>query len=290
MSENEPLPPEPETRSQTERSPTSSKRLQSGFKAGTIKALRGAIAFLEGLVSKLEAEPSSPTEPERGVSRLGFLGRIRSALPETLEQKLPDWGLIGAIVVLILLASWTAYALLPGKPAEVAEVEPREPTEVVEVEPPQTPGPIEPPLEAPQLPDRGKSEPELEAPSIPAPLETAPALEPEFIPAVTPELTPEQILIAAIENQVADVTRDYADLIQGINANFSASLLRIKLSDEWYELLPARQDKIATQMLKESRKLDFRRLEITNSQGLQIARSPVVGSSSAMIILQRSRS
>ena len=301
MSDNQPLPPEPETPSQSERSPREPNRLQSGFKTGTIKVLRGTIALLEGLVEQLEASPSSPTPVLPGVPGLGFiLEKVRAALPEAVERRLPDSWLKGAIAaIVVVLVGSIAIALVPGKPAEVA-VEPREPTEVVEVEPPQLPGPIKPPLQAPEAPDITKPEPELEKPELEEPeleepLETAPELEPELAPELEPELapelepelTPEQILIAGIKSQVADVTRDYGDLILGIKANFSASVLQIQLSDRWYELLPANQDKIAAQMLEESGKLDFRKLEIISSQGSRIARSPVVGSQ--IIILQRSR-
>jgi len=46
------------------------------------------------------------------------------------------------------------------------------------------------------------------------------------VPTPTPtlELTPEQNLIASIENQVAEITDRYADgLIQSIQANFQSS-------------------------------------------------------------------
>jgi len=50
------------------------------------------------------------------------------------------------------------------------------------------------------------------------------------------ELTPEQNLIASIENQVAEITDSYADgLIQSIQANFQGSLT-IKVGDDWYNL------------------------------------------------------
>jgi hypothetical protein len=100
------------------------------------------------------------------------------------------------------------------------------------------------------------------------------------------ELTPEQTLIAAIENQVAEISDRFADgLIQSIQVNFEGSSLTIKVGDNWYSLTPSQQDKLAARMLEESRGLDFSRLEITDPQGTLLARSPVVGKD--MVILKR---
>jgi len=59
------------------------------------------------------------------------------------------------------------------------------------------------------------------------------------------ELTPEQNLIASIENQVAEITDSYADgLIQSIQANFQGSRLLSK-SVMIGTLQQSQQDKLA---------------------------------------------
>ncbi|MFW9265165.1 hypothetical protein RRG12_41785, partial [Nostoc sp. CALU 546] len=99
-------------------------------------------------------------------------------------------------------------------------------------------------------------------------------------PTPTPiiELTPEQALIAAIENQVAEISdRIASGLIKSIEANFRTSNLTVKISDDWYTLQESQQDKLAAEILQRSQELDFTHLEIIDSQKRLIARNPVVG-------------
>ncbi|RMF20647.1 MAG: hypothetical protein D6756_13850 [Cyanobacteria bacterium J083] len=92
------------------------------------------------------------------------------------------------------------------------------------------------------------------------------------------KLTPEQSLIAAIQTQVAEISQRYSeDLISTIEADFLASRLLVKVTDEWQELEPNRKKSIANEMLRRSRSLDFKKLEIINEKGELLARSPVVG-------------
>ncbi|PLZ81696.1 hypothetical protein CBP16_09455, partial [Fischerella thermalis WC217] len=66
-------------------------------------------------------------------------------------------------------------------------------------------------------------------------------------------LTPEQILIATIENQVAEVSDRFASgLIKSIQANFLTSNLDIKISDDWYTLSESEQNKLAAEILQRS--------------------------------------
>src|SRR6478672_6379232 len=184
-----------------------------------------------------------------------LLKQIRAVLPASLNQKLSDWGLTSAITTVIVLLLWTTVVLLPDKSSEVAKLPP-------------------PPVEIP-------TPPELTAPRQP---ETVP-----IAPAPAPVLTPEQNLIAAIQNQVSEITEKYANgLIQSIQANFPSSLLVVKVSEGWYSLSQSQQDKLADEMLRRSQELDFSKLQITDSEGTALARSPVVGSH--MVILKRSTS
>ena len=261
-------------------------RVQVILKAQSIKALRGTIQVLEGVLVKLEVDASAATLPQGttgetpslfGNLRMGWsaaLAKIRSLLPENLNQLLSDTALTGIIAGIAVIVVWISSALLPGKPPEVANVPPSEP-----------------PVPSVNI----TTPPELTAPASPQPIEVIPSSEPvptstapEPVPTPTPtlELTPEQNLIASIENQVAEITNHYADgLIQSIQANFQGSSLTIKVSDDWYNLKQSQQDKLTAQMLERSKELDFSHLEITDPQGTLLARSPVVGTD--MVILKR---
>ncbi|NES18636.1 MAG: hypothetical protein F6K41_06820 [Symploca sp. SIO3E6] len=176
----------------------------------------------------------------------GLLAKVRSLFPASWNEKLSDWGLTAAIATIIVAVLLTTVALLPQNPAQEKKTEKA---------PPRTT------IAAP---------PELTAPEQPQ----AVAVEPPP-PAV---LTPEQSLISAIQNQVAEITEEYGErLIKAIQANFLESRLIVKVSDSWYELEEPQQDKLADRILTQARSLDFRKLEINDLEGTLIARNPVVG-------------
>ncbi|MDJ0674084.1 MAG: hypothetical protein QNJ36_01560 [Calothrix sp. MO_167.B42] len=123
------------------------------------------------------------------------------------------------------------------------------------------------------------SEPETKATAVP---EETPLSEPEVTPTPIPPkkivLTPEQALIAAIENKVAEISDRIAPgLIQSIQANFRTSSLTVIIGDQWYNLPTSEQRKLATDMLQRSQELDFSHLEIMDAQKKLVARNPVVG-------------
>lgn len=180
----------------------------------------------------------------------GVLKLVRGLLPASANQKLSDWGLTAAIASTIVLILWISVAVSPDKPVDVTKLPPEEI---------QTP-------------------PELKAPNKPEPI--------EVVSPKPPVLTPEQNLIASIQNQVTGITNQYADgLIQSLEVNFPKSLLIIKVSSDWYDIKPGKQDKLADEMLSRSAEMDFSKLEITDTKGNIVARSPVVGTH--MVILKR---
>ncbi|MDJ0729923.1 MAG: hypothetical protein QNJ33_08015 [Crocosphaera sp.] len=120
--------------------------------------------------------------------------------------------------------------------------------------------------------------PQIEVPELPQPIKNVPSSQ--------PKLTPEQSLIAAIQKEVTELTNQYPDdLIGRIEANFIGSRLIVTVGNQWYNLTTKEQDKLANNILERSQSLDFRKLEILDSQGNLIARTPVVGDE--IIILQR---
>jgi len=253
-------------------------RVQTVLKTQSITALRGTIQVLEGVLVRLEAENTAGTLPPDATGETpslleklqlgwsGVLAKIRSLLPGL--SSLSNTALTGILAGIAIIVVWTTSTLLPGKPAEVA-VPPPEPVASSE------------PVPSPNI----TTPPELTAPAAPQPIEVIPS-PPVPTPTPTVELTPEQTLIAGIENQVTEITDHYANgLIQSIQANFQASRLTIKVSDNWYKLKQSQQNKLVAQTLERSKELDFTHLEITDPQGTLLARSPVVGND--MVILKR---
>jgi len=180
----------------------------------------------------------------------GILAAIRFLLPEAWNQKLSDWGLTGAIAAFIVVIMVTTVALTPETPTQLAK----------EVKPEPIPAPAE--LAAPERADTSESNS--------SPL----------------ELTPEQRLITAIQDQVAEITDQYANgLIQSIQANFQGNRLIVTVSDGWNELDEQDQEQLASEIWRRSQDLELSKLEITNSDGSLLARSPVVGS--GIVIWQR---
>ncbi|ODG98699.1 hypothetical protein A4S05_07985 [Nostoc sp. KVJ20] len=257
------------------------QRVQPFWKAKIIQLLRGTIGVLETTVDKLETAPLPGTEETpRFFQQLqlrwgGLLRTIRLFLPSNLSTKLSDTALTGIVTGIAVILVWTTTTVFTGKPTEIAAVPP---VEEVPVPTPTITTPPESVAPEPQPPEEITPPPEVETtPPTPEP-------EPEVTPTPTPtptpiiELTPEQALIAAIENQVAEISdRIASGLIKSIEANFRTSNLTVKISDDWYTLQESQQDKLAAEILQRSQELDFTHLEIIDSQKRLIARNPVVG-------------
>lgn len=254
--------------------PTPSKPYQTDqpiWKVKIIQFLRGTIGILEAAAVKLETAPPANAEARPGFWS-GLLAKIRSLLPANLSTKLSDTALTGIIAAIAVILVWTTTTVFSAKPTEIATVPP--------VEEVPTPTPTPTPAIA-QPPELVTVTPEPQPPAeITPPPEPEPEPEPEPTPTPTPavELTPEQTLIAAIKNQVGEISDRFANgLIKSIQANFRTSNLTIKISDDWYTLEASQQDKLATEILQRSQQLDFSHLEIVDSQDQLIARNPVIG-------------
>jgi hypothetical protein len=195
------------------------------------------------------------------------LPKIRSRLPVALNEQLSDRALTGVAVGLSVLLLWIGTGVLSGNP-KTAQRSPIASS-------PSTPLPASAPVQ---------NTPALAAPAI-APDASRPLPDVAEAPPNL-NLTPQQGLIAAIQEQVAEVTDRYANgLIQATQANFRGSILMVKLSPDWYALSPGQQDNLVNDMLKRSKELDFRRLEILDADNTLLARSPVVGD--RMVVMHR---
>ncbi|WP_341526418.1 hypothetical protein WKK05_28295 [Nostoc sp. UHCC 0302] len=268
------------------------QRVQPIWKTKIIQILRGTIGVLETTVEKLETESPPGTQETPGFIQQiplkwgGLLRTIRLFLPSNLSTKLSDTGLTAIVAAIAVIIIWTTTTVFSGKPAEVATLPP------VEEVPAPTPTTTPPESPAPQPSEEITPTPEAQTPSpVPTPeAEATPIPEPpvKSTPTPTPTLvlTPEQTLIAAIENQVAEISdRIAAGLIKSIQANFRTSNLIVKISDDWYTLKESQQDKLAADILQRSQELDFTHLEVIDSQDRLIARNPVVGTD--MVIFKR---
>lgn len=219
------------------------------------------------------------------------LDRVRRILPAALSQRLSDWALTGVLATTIVAILSTAVIVtsigdteIASQPPEIADLPPSTPP--IQVPTPEAVSPpsevVEPPLEDIAVPEPPET---LEAPEAPAIVDTPETPEiPEPPPVVV--LTPEQRLVASVQNRVAQITEQYAEgLIDTVEANFLASRLSVKLVEDWYELPTAQQNRIANQMWVRSQELDFKKLELLDPKGNLLARSPVVGED--MVILRR---
>jgi hypothetical protein len=255
------------------------------WKTTIIQVLRGTIGVLETTVVKLETETPNDTQKKTNfLSRWdGFLRTFRLFLPSSISNNVSDMVLtvIFAVIFVVTIGT-TGFLLIPKSSTQVAIVPPVE--EVTATTPIVTPEPTPIPIVTPE-----------------------PTLTPIVIPEPTPtpivELTPEQVLLAAIENQfmapgllrklseisvLVKNTKDknlISQLIKPLKANFRTSDLTIKVGDIWYKLAKSEQDKLAREILKRSQELNFIHLEVVDFQNKIIARSPVVGKE--MIIFKR---
>ncbi len=198
------------------------------------------------------------------------LEQVRLRLPPNWNRQLSDPALTGVIAGLAGLLLWLPLSLTSHQPAAPNAGNPApalQPSPAISVPPELTAAP------SPTIATRSPS---------PSPL-----LSPSPSPSPVLQRSPEQVLIASIQDQVAKVTEQYADgLIQTVQANFQYSRLIVKVGDGWYGLSGERQAKLANELLARAQKLDFVRLEIADGAGHLLARSPVVGSS--MVLLKRS--
>jgi hypothetical protein len=271
----------------------------TGFRALLLKLLRGTIALLEKVITKLEQPGAEEFDRRYGQA----LGKVREFLPNQINEKLPDWGLSGAIAALAVLFFWTTTSiLLPSRstpssqpqpiavlpetpPAASPEVSPV-PDLTTEV-PPELSPELSPPVASLPTPEASPNPPELAPESSSETADTENPLEnPVEIPAPVPELTPEQVLIATIQKQVIEITTGEPEgLIVKIQPNFNESLLKVQLSQDWYNLSPEQQDQIAAGVEARSQDLDFRQLLLLDPNNHLVARKAVVGN--GMIILRR---
>ncbi|NEO84360.1 MAG: hypothetical protein F6J87_08915 [Spirulina sp. SIO3F2] len=213
-----------------------------------------------------DVQPETPPTPE-GSDRLGqlqtlwalVLQKIRALLPTELSEKLSDQVLTAVISGVVVFA--LAIPILSGSGS---------PSEPEAIAPSPQPAPIFPSEQPTEV---------LPTPVEPVPVKPAPPKRPQ-------RLTPEQKLIASIQDQVAQITDQYAEgLIQSLQVDFMAGRLRVLMGSGWYDLERDRQDQVAAEVLARAQRLDFTKVEMIDEAETLLARNAVVGNK--MLIFQR---
>jgi hypothetical protein len=197
--------------------------------------------------------------------------QIRGFLPSSLSDRLPDATLTGILASIAIVFSLFSFNLIPSFP----DAQPTVSTTV--------PDTIEPPAEIVKNP---ASKTDLPTTETTPELESKPTKIPEkTVKSVPLELTPEQSLVASIQEQVAEITNHYsAEIISTIETDFLGGRLLITVTDKWRDLRIGRQEKLANEMLDRAHRLDFNRMEIIDKDRNVLARSPVVGNKMVLIL------
>lgn len=255
---------------------------------------------------------------------LGFVrSRLPEELNQKLGDRALS-GILAGVFLLVFWVTSSVLSPKPAKPivatrpaVEVAPPEPQKPaTPSPAFEVPPKPGePFPTNLSAPEpevllpptspIASTADSEPEsievtseptevisepTEVTSEPTEISSEPSdvvLEPVIVaPEPEVELTPEQKLIASVQDQVFEVSDRYINgLVTMVLPNFQSGHLVVKVSPDWYRFNPEQQDRFANELWQRSQSLDFTKLNLTDPNGTLLARNPVVGSS--MVILKR---
>jgi hypothetical protein len=282
MSESQPNQPTP----QPSQSPT--PEIDSAPKSATGESAAAKINAVPTRKVAVKSNSKSVATSTKGsfLEKVGVLWQsivklVRSLLPASANAKLSDPILnAGLAAILIVAIGLTLNSFSAKPPQKVAKA----PIPAAQISPTfddfVAPGTAKSPeaiAKSEPISPKFKSKlPDLAAPKKPEPVEIIPP----------PPLTPEQSLIAAIQNQVAEITdRLGGGLVKSVDADFSIGLLTVKVAEDWYKLSDVEQNQLASQMWKEANSLDFSKLQIASLEGKLIARSPVVGSE--MIILER---
>ncbi|MFH7243902.1 MAG: hypothetical protein ACHWZW_13750 [Spirulina sp.] len=195
------------------------------------------------------------------------LRQVRSWLPRTWQRNLSD-ELMTAIalgVLILWLVLWNPLGSKGTSPK-------------VAVENPEIPGPA-----LSQGDDKAGTSAILSRNSG----ESVPAIATET-PTEALEPSPEQTLIADIQERVSKISRSYAvGLIQSVEVNLPQQVLAVNVSQDWYGLGAESQDRIAQDIYSQAQGLAFATLQLRDPDGVIVARNPVVGP--AMVILKRHR-
>ena len=272
-------------------------------------------ALKDSVVPQLEIQGDrtnvAPTAEEATSSPKTTVGKKPQTSKTVVREKKKNTGLIVIAVTAIAVAIVTVFwlwrpelvtNLLPQKqpiPAEVAisDTNLEEPEVVSAIDPDDSgeipdrlsasnnnsdfPAVIEPAVEPIDdivetvIPD------ELAAPGRTKELKMT-AIEPQL------NFTPEQNLIAAVETKVDELIQTYPnEYVAKVEMDLPHNSLLVRVTDNWYDLEESRQNSLGGEILQRSREFSFSKLQLLDSKGNLVARSPIVGNN--IILLETSR-
>lgn len=105
----------------------------------------------------------------------------------------------------------------------------------------------------------------------------------------SPQIDPDLAFVAAIQTQLSEITSQYPDeIVKSIGIDLTHDRLVVRLDPLWYTIDEQQQNSLTDRMWRQAQANHFTKLEIKDTQGIAIARSPVVGKHP--IILQRRQS
>jgi hypothetical protein len=139
-----------------------------------------------------------------------------------------------------------------------------------------------------QQPEAVEEQPSEVSPVLASGNQSETASDSAGMPDSEPTMSPEQSLIADIQDQVTKISRSYASgLIQSVEVNLPENRLIVNVGENWYGLMHSQQDVISQDILDQASSLDFKTLELRDPEGTLVARNAVVGQN--MVILWRQR-
>lgn len=99
-------------------------------------------------------------------------------------------------------------------------------------------------------------------------------------------LTPEQSFMLAIQDDLDRAIQRYGQgLVESVMASLENDWLQVTVGDEWYQLESDRQNQLAQAILEKSQQLRFRRLDVVDPGGKEVAYNTTSGE--GIVILRR---
>lgn len=284
------------------------------FRAIAVLILRFVIQILQLLLDLLEGSPKLPaptsspdnltdkagaktplttTSPKQKRSLLsavgavwrGLINLVRAVLPDTWNQKLPTPLLNLLLAGAIALTLWiTPSILFPRSAPNVA------------TQPPQSEIPdssVPPALDVADTSEDAQDSKPLTSLSgeTEIPLESIVSESGDLeLPPVRGFSPSQRKSIETLQKQLMDLRNRYDStplLIQSAHVNAKRDRLTVELGEDWYELPPRRQDRLAEDLWQRSQQASLPKLLLIDGEQTVLARSPMVGQE--ILILQRQR-
>jgi hypothetical protein len=223
---------------------------------------------------------------------------LKQRLPANL-QELTERFLTVAVITSFVVIYWFFSSLTSGKPAVAKQPPvstkpvltrpaPQRITQRPMVQPSVAPAPaIQPPAAAkpvaPVAPPKLVTAPAPQVTPVPAPV-VIPVAPPKVV-APTPVPIPMIDLVDIQAQLSSEVARMGEGLVTSVKTANENRQIKMSLGADWDSLSVVDQEAAAQKLWRRSQKLDFKKMELFNSNNTLIARSPVVGSK--VIMLQR---